>query len=131
MYTPPATCDGAGMCKPVTPFNCPGNLTCDTTANDLQGDLHHQRRLRVAHRLQQRQLLAEAERNDVLGRVRVLVQPLPAGRLLRDHLHGHVHVVRGGRQRRDLQAGHGGSGAEPDHPVRHLRRVDLRHQRPV
>jgi hypothetical protein len=31
--TPAATCDGAGTCKPVTAGTCPGNLTCDTTAN--------------------------------------------------------------------------------------------------
>ena len=86
----------------------------------------------VAQRLQRRHLLEEADRRGLRGGDRVRLRLLRAGGLLRQRLHGHLPVVRAGRQRsapaRSVPAG---QAPTPPTQCTDAGVADLRHQRPL
>ena len=100
-FSPARTCNGTGTCQ-TTSLSIVRSLPVRHRRR-LPHDVRDVRRLHQPEHLPGRQLRQEADRRRLRRRRRMQLEPLRAGRLLRDRLRRHLPVVRAGRDRRHLR----------------------------
>ena len=130
-FTTQRTCDGAGTCLPSTTGTCPGsfacdsnNLVCRTSCSQATSSTDCASPATCSGTF----VRAQGQRRRLRHGQRMRDRLLPAGRLLRQRLPGHVQVVRvAGRDhaRRLLEC----TGYDAGRPLRDDRDLDLRHRR--